>query len=101
MAFSTAPSTLETEAPKVLQVYPGFNAQQVRTILESLGIESPARLPNSYSTWVYEYPNIKALLLGCISVSVSQFDQLDGKPRYQIAVKRFATPVALTAEPFS
>ena len=84
--------TFEMSAPRVQQIYPGFNAAQVRTILNNLGIEPPARLPNSRSTWICHFPNIKALLLGCISVSVSQFDRVDNKPRYQIAVERFATP---------
>lgn len=99
----TVPATFEMDAPRVQQVYPGFNAAQVRTILNNLGIEPPARLPNSQSAWICCFPNMKALILGCISVSVSQFDRVEGKPRYQVVVERFATPLpqeaALTVEP--
>lgn len=103
----TVPATFEMESPKVQQIYPGFNAAQVRTILFNLGIEPPARLPSSRSTWVCQYPNVKALMLGCLSVSISQFDRPNNKPRYQIVVERFATPlpqetatpVALTVDP--
>lgn len=102
----TVPPTFEMSAPRVQQIYPGFNADQVRTILNNLGIEPPARLPNSRSVWICQFPNVKALILGCISVSVSQFDRVEGKPRYQVVVERFATPlpqetaapVALTVE---
>lgn len=88
----TVPATFEMEAPRVQQIYPGLNAEQIRITLENLGLEPPARLPNSRSTWIYQYPNISALLLGCISVSVSQFNRHNNSPRYQIAVERFATP---------
>ena len=99
----TVPATFEMDAPRVRQVYPGLNAEQIRITLENLSIQPPARLPNSRSTWIYQYSNLQALLLGCISVSVSQFDRVEGKPRYQIVVERFATPLpqeaALTVEP--
>ena len=103
----TVPATFEMKSPKVRQVYPGLNAEQIRITLENLGIQPPARLPNSRSTWIYQYSNLQALLLGCISVSISQFDRVKGKPRYQVVVERFATPlpqetaapVTLTVEP--
>ena len=110
MSFDNIPAvlgTFEMEAPKVRQVYPGFNAAQIRTILANLDIEPPTRLPNGQSAWVCQYSNAQAVMLGCISVSVSQYARLNGKPIYQIVVERFATPlpqetaapVALTVEP--
>lgn len=93
----TVPATFEMKAPRIQQIYPGLNAAQIRTVLSNLGIEPPARLPNSRSTWVCQFPNIKALILGCLSISVSQFDRHHNKPRYQIVVKRFATPLPQVA----
>lgn len=83
--------TLGMECPRVRQIYSSFNAEQTRTILTSLGVEPPDRLPNARSVWVCQFPNIKALLLGCISVSVSQAERVNNKPRYQIEVEKFAT----------
>ncbi len=76
--------------PRVRQIYSSFNAKQTRTILKSLSVESPARLPNARSIWLCQFPNVHALIWGCISIAVSQTERVNNKPRYQIEVERFA-----------